>query len=207
MGKKVIPLSDIAYFRAKFPELFGDFVYITLKFFRVNGASFSKRRGVNQDMFAVLNLSAVLDSHTCSIRNIQIVRQDLFPLVAENNKGKRLPSTTINAFGASIQDQFNSSDEGADFCVFSSWLAVLADGKVGEKDEKNVGAFGDHVMQAVRSHTVTYNILKENSQLINQCPSGTKEEILARTRWAIPLCSGSPLHWVLGSVDFSKNEI
>jgi hypothetical protein len=121
MGKKVIPLSDIAYFRAKFPELFGDFVYITLKFFRVNGASFSKRRGVNQDMFAVLNSSAVLDSHTRSIRNIQIVRQDLFPLVAENNtKDKRLPSTTINAFGASIQDQFDSSDEGADFCVFSS---------------------------------------------------------------------------------------
>jgi hypothetical protein len=157
MGKKVIPLSDIAYFRAKFPELFGDFVYITLKFFQVNGASFSKRRGVNQDLFAVLNSSAVLDSHTRSIRNIQIVCQDLFPLVAENNtKDKRLPSTTINAFGASIQDQFDSSDEGADFCVFSSWLAVLADGKVGEKDEKNVGAFGDHVMQAVRSHTVQY---------------------------------------------------
>jgi hypothetical protein len=150
MGKKVIPLSDIAYFRAKFPELFGEFVYITLKFFRVNGASFSKRRGVNQDT------SAVLDSHTHSIRNIQIVRRDLFPLVVENNKDKRLPSMTINTFGASIQDLFDSSDEGADFCDFSSWLAVLTDGKVGEKDEKNVGAFGDHVMQAVRSHTVQY---------------------------------------------------
>jgi hypothetical protein len=51
MGKKVIPLSDIAYFRAKFPELFGDFVYITLNIFRVNGASFSKRRHVTSGFF------------------------------------------------------------------------------------------------------------------------------------------------------------
>ena len=96
-------------------------------------------------------MSAVLDSHTRSIRNIQIVRQDLFPLVAKSNKDKRLPSATINAFGASIQDLFDDSDEGADFCIFSSWLAVLADGKVSESDEKLVGTFGDHVMQAVRS--------------------------------------------------------
>ena len=101
-------------------------------------------QNVNQDM------SAELDSHTCSIRNIQIVRQDLFPLVAESNKDKRIPSATINAFGASIQDLFDSSNEGADFCIFSSWLAVLVDGKVSEKDEKNVGAFSDRVMQAVR---------------------------------------------------------
>jgi hypothetical protein len=45
---------------------------------------------------------------------------------------------------------FDNSDEGADFCIFSSWLAALAGGKLNEKDEKNVGAFGDHVMQAVR---------------------------------------------------------
>jgi hypothetical protein len=110
---------------------------------------------LNQDM----PVSAELDSHTRSIRNIQIVRQDLFPLVAESNKDKRLPSATINAFGARIQELFDGSDasEGADFCIFSSWLAVLADGKVSENDEKNVGTFGDHVMQAVRalmrSHT------------------------------------------------------
>jgi hypothetical protein len=71
-----------------------------------------------------INMSAVLDSHTRSIQNIQIVHQDLFPLVAESNKDLQLPSTTINAFGASIQDLFtiNSLDEGADFCIFSSWL-------------------------------------------------------------------------------------
>ena len=148
-------------------------------------------------------MSAVLDSHTCSIRNIQIVRQDLFPLIAKNNKDKRLPSATINAFGATIQDLFDSSNQGADFCIFSSWLAVLADGKVSEKDEKNVGTFGDHVMHAVCSQQHS----EIRSQLTNQCSSGMKEGILARTRWAIPLCSGSPPHWVLGSVDFSKNEI
>jgi hypothetical protein len=95
-------------------------------------------------------MSAVLDSHTRSIWNIQIVCQDLLPLVAESNKDKRLPSTTINAFGASIQDLFDSLDEGADFCIFLSWLAVLADRKASENDEKNVGAFEEHVMQAVR---------------------------------------------------------
>src|SRR6266436_5912838 len=104
-------------------------------------------------------MTAVLDSHTRSIRNIQIVRQDLLPLVAESNKDKRLPSTTINAFGASIQDSFDNSDEGADFCIFSSWLAVLADGKATENDEKTVGAFRDHVMQAVRSHVIWRRIL------------------------------------------------
>jgi hypothetical protein len=100
--------------------------------------------------------SAVLDSHTRSIRNIQIVRKDLFPLVAESNKEKRLPSATINAFGATVQDLFDNSDEGADFCIFSSWLAALADGKLTENDEKNVGAFGDHVMQAVRSYILFF---------------------------------------------------
>ena len=150
-------------------------------------------------------MSAILDSHTRSIRNIQIVRQDLFPLVAESNRDKHLLSATINAFGATIQDLFDGSDEGADFCIFSSWLAVLADRKVSENDEKNVGTFGDHVMQAVHPH-ILIQCLKENSQLTNQCPSGTKEGILARTRWAMPLCSGSPPHSVLGSVNFSKNE-
>ena len=84
----------------------------------------------------LINMSAVLDSHTHSIltiRNIQIVRQNLFPLIAEINKDKHwhLPSATINAFGADLLD---SSDQGTDFCIFSSWLAVLADRKVSEKD-------------------------------------------------------------------------
>ena len=103
-------------------------------------------------------MSAVLDSHMRSIRNIQIVHQDLFPLIAESNKDKRLPSATINAFGATIQDLFDSSNQGTDFFIFSSWLAVLSDGNVSEKDEKNVGAFGEHVMHAVCSQAILRNL-------------------------------------------------
>jgi hypothetical protein len=41
----------------------------------------------------------------------------------------------------------------------------------------------------------------------DQCPSGTKEELLTRNRWAIPLCSyeKNP-HWVLAYVDFQRAE-
>ena len=131
---------------------------ITLKFSGVNAV-----RSLNQDM------SAVLDSHTHSNRNIRVVRQDLFPLpvVAESNRDKRLPSATINTFGASIQDLFDGSDEGADFCIFTSWLAVLADGKVSENDEKNVGTFGDHVMRraSTRSYTMFAGKFSANKSL------------------------------------------
>jgi hypothetical protein len=46
---------------------------------------------------------ALLDGHVRQIWNIQVVCQDIFPLVAEINKEKRLFGTTINAYGAHIQ--------------------------------------------------------------------------------------------------------
>jgi hypothetical protein len=94
-------------------------------------------------------MSAVLDTHTRYIRNIQIVRKDLLPLIAETSKEKRVPSTTINAFGATIQESFEKSNLGSDFCIFSSWLAVLSSGKVSESEKKSIGTIHDHVMQAV----------------------------------------------------------
>ncbi|KAG1758081.1 hypothetical protein EDD22DRAFT_1000332 [Suillus occidentalis] len=33
------------------------------------------------------------------------------------------------------------------------------------------------------------------------------DELLARPRWAFPLCGGNPQHWVLGMIDFTRNEI
>jgi len=94
-------------------------------------------------------MSAVLDSHTRYIRNIQVVRSDLLPLIAETSKEKCIPSTTINAFGATIQESFENSNLGSDFCIFSSWLAAISDGKVSESERKNIGTFRDHVKQAV----------------------------------------------------------
>jgi len=143
-AKKAIPLSDIAYFWAEFLELFGRVDHAYVKFW-----------GSTLSLTKICQPNSI---HIHALSDIQIVHQDLFPLVAESDKDKRLPSATINAFGASIQELFDGSDEGADFCIFSSWLAVLADGKVSENDEKNVGTFGDHVMLAVRafmrSHTM-----------------------------------------------------
>ena len=98
----------IAYFWAEFLELFG----------RVDHA-YAKFWGSTLSLTKICQPNSI---HIHALSDIQIVHQDLFPLVAESDKDKRLPSATINAFGASIQELFDGSDEGADFCIFSSCI-------------------------------------------------------------------------------------
>lgn len=82
------------------------------------------------------------DPYVRQIRNIQITGQDLTPL----HPGKtKLPSTTINAFGAFVQQNERGN---RDFAILSSWLGPIATGKI--KDGGNEGWFADHVMAAVR---------------------------------------------------------
>ena len=88
---------------------------------------------------------AALDSHIRQIRNIQICSQDLEPLLPGET---RLPSTTINAYGAFAQQTEQQIPGIADnFVIFSSWLGPLATEKI--KDGANEGSFKGHVLAAV----------------------------------------------------------
>lgn len=87
----------------------------------------------------------VLDKHLREIRNIQVSRQDLDCLLP--NKKEKLPSTTINAFGAYLQRTLDNASKGADDpAIFSSWLGAIALG-VAEANEN--GSFEEHVILAV----------------------------------------------------------
>ena len=62
----------------------------------------------------------LLDSQTRHIRNIQVIKQDLEPLLP--TRRQKIPGTTINAYGAVIQDiqRLESS-----LCFFSSRIPTL----------------------------------------------------------------------------------
>jgi hypothetical protein len=87
----------------------------------------------------------VLDGNIRQIRNIQICRQDLEPLLPKEKR--KLPSTTINAFAAHLQKVLdNDQEDGDKLIIFSSWLGPLATGEIKESFE---GSFEDHVIAAV----------------------------------------------------------
>lgn len=86
-----------------------------------------------------------LDSHIWQIQNIQIVQQDLEPLLLGETK---LLSTTINvyeAFAQQTEQQLPNPND--DFVILSSWLGPLATEKI--KDGRNEGSFEAHVLAAV----------------------------------------------------------
>ncbi|KAH9928183.1 uncharacterized protein B0H18DRAFT_265021 [Fomitopsis serialis] len=121
--------------------------------------------------------TASLDSHIRVIRAIQFTSQDLRPLLPTTQQ--KVPGTTINVYGAFLQDYTTS--ENPDFCVFSSWIPAIVGGT--QREGPSAGTFEGHMQAA-----------------------GGKETIRARGRWAVPMCSGVPSHWVLGSVDFGQQS-
>jgi hypothetical protein len=147
--------------------------------------------------------AAVLDQHIRQIRNIQICRQDLEPLLPD--KQMKIPSSLINAFGAYLQKVLDDAPDGIDDpAIFSSWLGPIVTGTI--KDGGIEGSFNEHVLAAVSNIFVVQQ--KGLNFIIEQCYTGTKEELLTRTRWVIPLCLDKvPARWVLGCADFSKHEI
>ena len=91
--------------------------------------------------------NSVLNSHIRQIRNIQIIRKDLEPLLP--GVKIKFPSTTINTYGAFTQQvEQNLADSTGDFTIFSSWLGPLATGKI--KDGRVEGSFIEHVIAAIR---------------------------------------------------------
>ena len=72
---------------------------------------------------------------------------DLDPLLPKEKR--RLPSTTINAFGAHLQKVLDvDQGVGDTLIIFSSWLGPIATGEI--KDGGFKGSFKDHVIAAVR---------------------------------------------------------
>ncbi|KZT66627.1 hypothetical protein DAEQUDRAFT_445438 [Daedalea quercina L-15889] len=122
--------------------------------------------------------AARLDNKVRCIRNIQITKQDLEPLL--ESKSLPVPGTTINAYGAILQDR--SGFPTQDYCIFSSWLPMLVF-SANTTAQSHEESFDDHM------------------GIIGGPPA-----IQRRPRWAIPLCGGEPAHWVLGWVDFSAHQ-
>ena len=85
----------------------------------------------------------VPDRHLRQIRNIQFNTYDLAPLVSHGQNHLKIPSTTINVFGALMQQ----AQEPADFLIFSSWLGLLVRGLV--KNLRPIGSFQEHVTTVV----------------------------------------------------------
>jgi hypothetical protein len=75
------------------------------------------------------------------IRNIEVFRSDLLPLIVGQQK---LPSTPINVFGAQLQ---TSDHENQDYLIFSSWLGAFVSGDAHEGQGE--GTFEEHVKVAV----------------------------------------------------------
>ena len=88
----------------------------------------------------------ILDGSDRQIRNIQVSQADLEPLLPEMKK--KLPSTTINAYGAYLQQVLDTApNDSTDPIIFSSWLGPIASGKI--RDGGIEGSFEQHVMAAV----------------------------------------------------------
>ena len=88
----------------------------------------------------------ILDGNIRQIRNIQVSQADLEPLLPEMKK--KLPSTTINAYRAYLQQVLDAApNDSTDPIIFSSWLGPIASGKI--RDRGIEGSFEQHVMAAV----------------------------------------------------------
>lgn len=79
------------------------------------------------------------------IRNIQIRNADIEPLL---NAGNKLVSTTINAACAKVQEDEESRGNPR-WCVFSSWMGPLVEGKVPSGEKFGYGTVEGHIKAAV----------------------------------------------------------
>jgi hypothetical protein len=103
------------------------------------------------------HLEAEIRSGIRKIRNIEISSLDLLPLIQEKAK---IPGTTINAFGAILQQKAEEHGMG-DWCIFTSLLGPLVMGEVGPKGAQ--GSVEDHIRAAV-----TAPLFYSDAQLIAQ---------------------------------------
>lgn len=88
-----------------------------------------------------LNLPPDIHLQTRKIRNIEVGKSDLLPLILGK---KKIPSTPINAYGALLQECEGGT---SDFIIFSSWLPALIGGWA--KEGPANGTIKEHIEVAV----------------------------------------------------------
>ena len=94
-----------------------------------------------------------LDTKIRHIRNGQISNEDLKCLLPRQKL--KLPSSTINAYGAWVQKKGEDLYEVSSACtIFSWWLGPSVTGKV--KEGKIYGTFEGHVLVAVSIRRTHY---------------------------------------------------
>ncbi|KIM57524.1 hypothetical protein SCLCIDRAFT_1193691 [Scleroderma citrinum Foug A] len=108
------------------------------------------------------------------VRNIELHYTDLLPLI---EPGRKIPGSTLNAYGAIIQDT------GTNLLVLSSWIPALASGTT--EPYYAEGTIEDHV----------------------RATGVASQDIVQYPRWQVPLLGGSLSHWVLGIVNFSMKVL
>jgi hypothetical protein len=98
---------------------------------------------------SMVNMNIPLNLHlqVRKIRDIEVRKSDLLPLIVGE---KKIPSVPINAYGALLQD----STEQCDYVIFSSWLAALVSGVA--KEGAGEGTIEGHVRAAVSKQQPVY---------------------------------------------------
>ncbi|KAF8060260.1 hypothetical protein FPV67DRAFT_1632538 [Lyophyllum atratum] len=130
---------------------------------------------------------AVIDAlETGGLRQIRNIQFDFSDCKALTEDKQKITGAVINAFGAVLQEKTERL-ASPDWCIFSTWLGDLVQGKVSSHVERLVGSAEIHVRAA--------------------CNTDTLETLLARTKWIIPLNGGFPKHWILGWVDYSTSTM
>jgi hypothetical protein len=87
------------------------------------------------------------------IRNIQFNYDDCTALF---QRGLKIQGPVINALGALWQQTAEESFDGADWCVFSTWMGDIVSGK----SPAVIGTLEDHVNVVVR----VFNVLRHHTE-------------------------------------------
>ncbi|OSC98921.1 hypothetical protein PYCCODRAFT_1396354 [Trametes coccinea BRFM310] len=128
-------------------------------------------------------MDELADTGMRRIRNIDFCSQEFETLLPGSTQ--KISGTTLDAFGAIMQDTSSRSPQGCNYSILSSWIPAIVSGR--ERSGGYAGTVEDHVLVACKDQNPA-NLL---------CSQG---------RWAIPICGGNPAHWVLGWVEWPFNK-
>ena len=112
------------------------------------------------------------------IRDFDITDSEIDRLI----NSKRLDSTTVNTLCAKIQADQEENGTTPNWCVFSSWLGPLVEGKVRETVKGGYGTVEGHIIAAVRYHLSFYFLLIVMANLLAQFQGPEWTEIYSQCK-------------------------
>ncbi|KAH7883559.1 hypothetical protein F5I97DRAFT_1831286 [Phlebopus sp. FC_14] len=130
------------------------------------------------DNLIVITMELLPPNARCQVRRVQNIDIIYTDLSCLAIGGQKIPGAVINAFGILLQEK---DDNTADYAILSSYLAPI-----------------------ITQGSTSYGTLEEH--ILAACVSQSPHELLSRPRWVIPLCGGSPSHWVLTWADTGLKE-